>query len=48
MSAKFDDSRWVGRLASADILVVVSTCHPIVTTESGVIAVVAALAKAHK
>jgi hypothetical protein len=45
MSAKFDDSRWVGCLASADILV---TCHPIVRTESGVAAGGAVLAKAHK
>jgi hypothetical protein len=45
MSAKFDDSRGAERLGSADILVVVSTCRPIVRTESGVIAVAAELVR---
>jgi hypothetical protein len=45
MSAEFDDSRGADCLASADILVVVSTCRRDATTESGVIAVAAALVR---
>eukprot|EP01047_Picozoa_sp_COSAG01_P068358 COSAG01_NODE_9863_length_2318_cov_4.913475_2_plen_49_part_00 len=45
MPTERNDCRGAERLGSADILVVVSTCRPIVRTESGVIAVAAALVR---